>query len=42
MGVDQYQNLNIKIWHLNIGISIEIGVLEFVIKNAIFNFLSLY
>jgi len=31
MGVDECQNPNIKIWHLSIGISIDIGVLEFVI-----------
>ena len=33
---NQCQNPNIKIWHLNIGISIDIWVLEFVITDAVF------
>ena len=34
MGVDQCQNLNIKIWHLSIKNSIDIWTLKFVIKKV--------
>jgi len=36
MGVDQCQNPNVKIWHLSIGISIDIWVLKFVIKDTFY------
>ena len=36
MGVDQCQNQNAKIWHLSIGISIDIWVLKFVIKDTFY------
>jgi hypothetical protein len=31
---NQCQNPNVKIWHLSIGISIDIWVLKFVIKDT--------